>query len=316
MGPPLARGPISLREGEKWVRPPLGALMVPFWRLSISPMPRARLDITAVRAARLPLDAPVLLRASAWESDVDLPEGPPDVPEIELIADGVALVTVHGPLSKEPDTLCGWFDGYQGEQGIAARFERAMAAPNVQAVLLHVESPGGTSAGLEDAVRQMVEARELAGKPVAAFVKEACSAAYWIAASVCDAGIFGGETAEAGSIGSYVTHWEESVALEQEGVKPTLIADPPGKVAGNPYEPLSELGRARIERNVKGCTARFFAAVDAARGLSEKELRALDGDVLEGLAAVDAGLMDGVADLETTVSLALAVAEQRARKAS
>lgn len=277
-------------------------------------MPRARLDTTALRVARVPFDAPLCLRPAAWNSDVELPEDAPETPE--LIADGVGLVTVHGPLAEEPDTACGWWDGYGGEKGIAARFARAVASPAVKVVLLHFKSPGGTSAGLLEAARTMVRARDEAGKPVVGFIVECCSAAYWIAAAVCDGGLYGDETNEAGSIGSYIPHESIAALLEKEGIAMTLIADPPGKVAGNSYQPLDELGRARLERGVKTCTARFMGAVEVGRGLSEKELRALDGDILEGFDAVNAGLLDGVADLETTISLALALAEERAGKAS
>lgn len=273
---------------------------------------RVRLDRRALRLAGVPTDAALLLRLDAWESDVDLPESAPDHPE--YLSEGLALISVEGPLSKSPDTLCAWYDGYGGEDGIAARFERALAAPETRAVLIYFESPGGTSAGLEEAIGQMCAARDAAGKPVVGFVDQACSAAIWIAAAVCDGGLYGTERAEAGSIGSYVAHCEESKALEKEGLTVTLIADPPGKVAGNPYEPLSDLGRERIDRGVKACTARFVDAIEASLGIPAKELRALDGDVLEGVDAVEFGLLDGIADLQTTASLALALADERATK--
>ena len=277
-------------------------------------MPLARLDTTALRIARIPLDAPLCLRPTCWNGEIELPEEAPDVPD--LIADGVALVTVHGPLAEEPDRACGWWDGYLGEDGIADRLERAVRSPAAQAVLLHFKSPGGTSAGILEGITRMLRARDAGGKPIVGFVQEACSAAYWIAAAVCDGGLYGPEDGEAGSVGSYIPHESIAKMLAAEGVEISLIADPPGKVAGNPYQALDELGRSRLERGVKRCTSRFMAAVEVGRGLSEKDLRALDGDILEGIDAVGAGLLDGVADLDTTISLAQALAEERARKDS
>lgn len=277
-------------------------------------MPRVRLDVDALRAARVALDAPLCVRPSIWQSEIELPEEAPEPPE--MTADGVALITVHGPLAAEADQLCGWYDGYLGDDGIAARFERAISHPACRAVLMHFKTPGGTSEGILEGVRRMLAARIKANKPVLGFVKEACSAGIWIAAAVCDGGLFGEEDAEAGSIGSYVPHESIAGLLEKEGFAITLIADPPGKIAGNGYQPLDDLGRARIERGVKKCTARFIAAVTAGRpALTEEAIRTtLNGDVLEGFDAVAAGLLDGVADLETTVQLASAMADQRAQE--
>lgn len=260
------------------------------------------------------MDAPLCLRPSAWDSEAELPDEAPDAPDV--IAAGVGFVDIRGPLAEEPDTLCGWYDGYDGEDGIAARFERAVYHPDAVAALVQFKSPGGTSAGILECIRRMVRARDAVGIPVIGFVKEACSAAYWVASRVCNAGLYGDESAESGSIGSYIPHESIAAYLAKEGIAYTLIADPPGKVACNSFEALSDKGRARLERRVTACTARFVRDVETGRALSEEAIRALDGDVLEGFAAVEAGLMDGLADLETTVSLVLALAGERARKAS
>lgn len=275
---------------------------------------RVRLDSRALRGSGTPADAPLLLSRAAWGSEVELPDEAPDVPE--LIADGVALVVIEGPLAREPDTLCGWYDGYDGADGIAARVARALASPDVAALVVSFDSPGGTSAGLEEAIARMIAARDASGKPVIGHVKQACSAAMWIAACLCDGGLYGGISSEAGSIGSYVVHSEYSEALKMEGETVTVIADPPGKTAGNPWEPLSELGRSRIEQGVKDCTRRFYAAMEGARGLTTDVLIELNGAVLEGSAAVTQGLLDGLADFETVIQLALARVAERAGKAS
>lgn len=232
-----------------------------------------------------------------------------------MTPDGVALVTIHGPLAEEADQLCGWYDGYLGEGGIVERFEAAQAHPACRAVLLHFRTPGGTSAGILEGMRRMLAARAEFKKPVVGHVIEACSAGFWIAAGLCDGGLYGPEDGEAGSVGSYIPHESIAALLAKQGVAIELIADPPGKVAGNSYQPLDDLGRSRIGRGVKKCTQRFFAAVQAGRpALTEDVLRALNGDVLEGLDAVAAGLLDGIADLETTVQLASALADERAQE--
>ena len=268
-------------------------------------MPRARLDTAALRAAGLPLSAPLCLSPAAWETDIELPDEAPEAPD--FVAPGLAYVEIVGPLSKAPDTLCGWFDGYQGECGIVGRFRRALSAPEARALLIYFDTPGGTTEGLEDAIAQMLSLSALYQKPIVGWVDNALSAGYWIASRVCGT-LFGGVASQAGSIGSYITHVSIAGALAQEGEAVTLLANPPGKVAGNPYEPLSDLGRARFQRSVDACTGRFFADVEIARGIPAAVLAELNGDILEGAAAVQAGLLDGLSDLETTIQYALALA--------
>ena len=150
-------------------------------------------------------------------------------------------------------------------------------------------------------MRSMVEA---SGKPVVAYVDEqAASAAYWIAAGVADA-IYVPPTGRVGSIGCLAVHVDESGAAEQAGLRYTIIRDPAGKAAGSPLEPLTDVGRARLTRDVGAATAGFVAAVSARRNIAPEAIRGLDGDMLAGDAAVAAGLADGVSTLERVIALA------------
>lgn len=279
------------------------------------PAPRTfRLDRRALAQVGASVETPLCLARSAWGATFALATEAPGV--IELVPGptethtAVGIVRTTGPLAQAADELCGWYDGYEGPDGLVARFLETINAPEVGAVaILFDVSPGGTSAGLEEGVRRMVEARDATGKPVVAYVNVLCaSAAYWLAASLATHGIFGPIAAGVGSIGSYIPHDCIAGMLAQEGIVETLIADPPGKVAGAPSQPLDDLGRARIERSVQGCTARFIAAVSTARGLTPEAVRALDGDVLPLDLAVAAGLADGLGSLEDVLTLAAALA--------
>lgn len=247
-------------------------------------MPRTplafRLDSSALAQARVPLDAPLCLPRAAWQgvhalqatapSALEKYGGNPTGQRTE-----VAIVTVRGLLAQEADSACGWWDGYGGETGVVARFAEAVNDPCVGAVMFIWDSPGGTSAGLEEGVRRMTEMRDAAGVSVVSYINERCgSAAFWIASALSNGGIFGPVAAHCGSIGSYIPHTDISGALAQEGIVETLIADPPGKVAGAASKPLDDVGRARIERDVLACTSRFVEAVATSRGLTPEAVRA------------------------------------------
>ncbi len=154
--------------------------------------------------------------------------------------------------------------------------------------------------------------RTATGKPVAAYVDElAARGGYWLAAAMADAGIYVPRGGGVGSIGCFTAHVDESGALEQDGFKVTLVQDPPGKTAGAPTEPLDDVGRSRMVARVSDVASRFMAAVAAARGMSVEAVRELDGAVVYGPAAVAAGLADGVATLEQTISTVAVAAEKR-----
>lgn len=212
----------------------------------------------------------------------------------------VAIVSIMGPLSQRAETFCSWVDGYDS---IADRITKALNDPAVGGVVLHVDSPGGDVAGLEDAVRRIVEARDQSGKPVAVFVDELCaSAAYWLACGVADAGIFAPQAARIGSIGSYVVLVDERKSLEQQGTAIRLIRDPAGKAENHPADPVPDLAVARAQEMVGKVTARFYAAVTAERGLKPSIAPGLNGACLESEDALSVGLIDGIESLDSVVN--------------
>lgn len=273
-----------------------------------------RLDHKALAQARVGADSPLALRQSAWGTVFTLAEAPPSPPSPDDL--GVTLVSIEGPLAQEADQLCGWWDGYGGQNGITARITAALKDPGAGSVVVRFNSPGGVVAGLEESLRRMVAAREASGKEVFGIIdEECCSAAYRIAAVLCTAGLYSPVSGQTGSIGTYCAHVDESAALAEEGLAVTVIADPPGKVALASHQPLSELGRARLVRDIGALTERFIADVASARGVSPDAVRALDGDVREGPAAEAAGLIDGIGSLEDVMALATAAAGRKGTSA-
>lgn len=222
----------------------------------------------------------------------------------------VAIVRVSGPLAQKAFAdLCGYVDGYDA---ISARFTRAVADPAVGAVVLVFDSPGGDVAGLEEAVARMTRARDEAKKPVFAFVDElAASAAYWLASSLANAGVYAPGAALIGSIGCIGALVDETKALEQEGLVITLIRDPDGKADGHPAGPVSELATERTTELVKSAANRFYAAVGAARRMTVATVRGLNAAVFEAPKALANGLIDGVESREDVLRRAAAAIEQR-----
>lgn len=212
----------------------------------------------------------------------------------------VGVVDVMGPLSQRGEEHpCGYVDGYDW---IGDRLAAALDA--CDAVVLRIDSPGGDVAGLEESVRRMRAAADVAGKRIVAYVDElAASAAYWIAAGVADHIVIprGGCV---GSIGSFAMFVDATAASAADGLAVTIVRDPAGKAAGHPLGPVTDVAIERLQEQVSASTEDFITAVATRRGLSTTVLRALDGATLRGADAVAARLADAVGTFDDALRAA------------
>ncbi len=214
------------------------------------------------------------------------------------------IISIRGPLGQRAIyDMCGYIDGYDA---VVARFQQAHSDTETDVVVVDIDSCGGDVAGLEQAVDKMVETTARSGKPVFVYVNEAAfSAAYWIAAKIASPGGLSLPPAGAvGSIGCIGGLVDESGALEQAGLKITLVRVPDGKAEAHSADPVQPLADQRLRKRVGAAAERFFAAMASARGLSVDEVRAFNADTFQGSEAVKAGLADKVEDFESLVARA------------
>jgi hypothetical protein len=115
--------------------------------------------------------------------------------------------------------------------------------------------------------------RPWAQKPVVAVANSlAASAAYWIGCSASEFYVTPG--GEVGSIGVWQAHFDYSKALEEEGVKTTLVSAGKFKVEGNPYVPLDPEAQAFMQSRVDDYYDAFIqGAVAVGRGVSVDDVR-------------------------------------------
>ncbi len=232
------------------------------------------------------------------------------VEETAAVVPAVARVELRGPIEQRAgfhDECGAWSDG---NDAIAERLCAALRDPECGSVLFSVDSPGGSPVGLAEGVRRVVEAKAETGKRIVGWIDDgmAASAGFWWISCVCDV-IYMPRDGAAGSIGARFAHADLSAALNAEGVVITHFAWPcEGKIAFTPDQPLSDLARERGDRDINLIGETFGAAVATSRRLDIVAIRALKADLLMGPAAVAAGLVDGIATYEETMSYALALA--------
>lgn len=212
----------------------------------------------------------------------------------ELIHDGpVAIVPVLGVLTKDIPYL-----GTTYGQ-VRDLVEQALASPGVKSILLQIDSPGGLGDGLDEMAEYIAEARQV--KPIHAMVDgHATSAAYWIASAAQS--IAAGATAQVGSIGVRMEHWDWSGMFEAFGLKVTDLFSGDYKVAGSPNKPLSDRDREYFQQDLDWLRSRFVDQVASARGLSAQTVHDTQARIYNGLAAKELGLIDVVASPSKFIS--------------
>lgn len=208
---------------------------------------------------------------------------------------GVAVLPVQGVIAPKANMFTR-ISGGASAQMLQAQLQSAVADPRVTSVILDIDSPGGSVFGSPELAASVFElARE---KPIVA-VSDAmmASAAYWIG-SAANAVFISGLTVNVGSIGVVATH---SYRAQMPGSQTTEITAGRYKRMGTSLEPLSDEARAYLQAQVDQIYSVFVDAVAKQRGVSIDQVleHMADGRIFVGQQAIDAGLVDGVATLDT-----------------
>ena len=215
-------------------------------------------------------------------------------------ANGVAILPIVGSLVNRGAWI-GANSGLVSYEGIAAQLREAQADPDVRAILLDIDSPGGEATGMFSTANLVRTVNEV--KPVLAFINDvAASAAYGIASAARE--IVVSPTSMVGSIGVVLTHLDRSGELEDRGVKPTLIHAGAHKVDGHPFGPLSDAVRADLQAEVLKIYDQFVGLVAEGRAgrISAAAIRATEARTYLGADAIAQGLADRVASLDEVIA--------------
>lgn len=205
-----------------------------------------------------------------------------------VVTDRIAILPISGTLVNKTSSLQP-YSGMTGYNGIIARLNQAMSDPEVDGVMLDMDTPGGMVSGAFDCSDVIARMRDI--KPIWALSNDMnCSAGQLIASAASRRLVT--QTAATGSIGVLVAHSNYAGALDQAGVEITLIHSGIHKVAGNPYESLPDPVRARIQSQIDTLRQQFAEKVAGYTGLSVEKVLATEAAVYTGAQALDVGLAD------------------------
>jgi protease-4 len=187
----------------------------------------------------------------------------------------------------------------RGNQNRIEALER-LGRSRTSAVIVHIDSPGGTTAGAEqlyDALRELQSK-----KPMVVVVDGVAASGAYIAALSADH-VIANETSLVGSIGVLFQYPNFADVLKTIGIKVEEVKSSPLKAAPNGFEPTSPEARAAIEAIVLDSYAWFKDLVKNRRKMEDSQLaRVADGRVFTGRQAVGLKLVDGLGNEKTALA--------------
>lgn len=260
----------------------------------------ARFDRAAIE--HKPHEARVL-RPSAMIGEPLFTQGSGDQTPFNVYKN-VAIIPIDGELVNRGDWI-GASSGLVSYDGLKQQFAMARNDSRVKAVVIDANSPGGEAVGMTEVAASL---RALAAqKPVSVVANGIAASAMYGIASAAGRRYIGADSL-GGSIGTVLMHLEMSRALENRGIKATLIFAGAHKVDGNPFEKLPESVRQDLQSEVNKFYDLFVQTVAAGTGLQEEKIRGTEARLYIGQDAVDTGLFHEVATFDDVLNEAVAEA--------
>lgn len=232
------------------------------------------------------------IKPAAWFDDDDWEPREPTAAETrgyEIVA-GTAIIEISGTLVQKTGSLQP-FSGMTGYDGIRQCFLNALADPEVAAIVLDIDSPGGEVSGCFDLVDTIYQAR--GAKPIWSILNESAFSAGYALASAADR-ITVPRTGGVGSIGVVCCHVDWSKALSGAGIAVTFIQYGARKTDYCSEKPLSADARDRLQEEIDTMGRLFVDTVARNRNIAASVVQATEAATYLGAAGVDANLADAV----------------------
>lgn len=211
-----------------------------------------------------------------------------------LVSRGRAAFTTTGSIARV--NIEGLIRSDRDRVEALERLEKSKA----DAVIVHINSPGGTTAGSEQLYDSLMRLK--AKKPLVVVVEGLAASGGYITAIAADH-IVAQQTSLVGSIGVLFQFPNFSEVLKTVGVKVEEVKSSPLKAAPNGFEPTSPEAREALDSLVKDSYAWFKGIVKERRGMDDALLeKVADGRVFTGRQAVDLKLIDELGDEKTAIA--------------
>ena len=220
--------------------------------------------------------------------------------QAEVSVDSVGVITISGTIGYDGTTA--------SPEGLKAQLDRAAADEHIKAVVLRVNSGGGTATAGEEMAAYVKQFREETGKPVVVSSAATNASAAYEVSSQADY-IFTAKTTAIGSIGTAMQLTDVSDLLDKLGISVDDITSAQSKDSTYGTRALTDEERAYYQDMVNKINATFIENVAEGRNMDVEAVRALaTGLSFTGLDAVENGLADEIGTREDAIAKAAELA--------
>lgn len=244
------------------------------------------------------------------ETSAQLAQIPPPerVMRTDLQVPNIAVISILGTLVRRTGAMDA-ASGLTSYASISAQINAAINDPNVDAVLLDIDSPGGEAGGAFDLADEIVSARST--KPIWAVANDdAFSAAYAIACSA--ERIYLTRTGGVGSIGVIALHVDQTQRDALDGYRYTAIYAGDRKNDLSPHLPLSNEASTALQTEVDRLYEMFVTTVATNRGLDTQAVRDTQAGLFYAGDAIEAGFADAIGTADDALrALAMEVQQRK-----
>jgi len=237
---------------------------------------------------------------------VNLPPGPGPLTETELGGSGsakVLMLDLSGILSSTEG------EGFYPAPSPVARLKEALlkaaADSAVKAILLRINSPGGTVTASDMLYHELRMFKQKRNIPIVASILDVGASGGYYVAMAADT-VMAHPSSVTGSLGVIMVTMNAQGLLEKIGVQAVAVTSGPRKDMGSPFRAMTDEERTIFQTVINGLYEQFISVITQGRpNLSADTIRKLaDGRIYSGEQAKAAGLIDGIGYLEDAVELA------------
>ena len=215
------------------------------------------------------------------------------------IPDRVAVINIEGTIVCGADSKENLFQQANGITSgtIMKQIREAAADDSVKALVLRIDSGGGSATAAEEVGRELLRFKEQTKKSIVATMgNTGASAAYWIAACASDK-IYANATTLTGSIGVYMPYMNTEELFKKIGITSDKIKSGPYKDILTNDRPMTPEEKEILQNIVDEIYDQFVYTVSAGRRMETSKVRAIaDGRIYTGRQAKNIGLVDELGD--------------------
>jgi len=216
---------------------------------------------------------------------------------------GVSIIRIYGPI--DISSSYSPFDPYggTGSDAILKRLDEIKNNKNIKAVILRINSPGGTIGSVQE-ICQKIQEMKSNGMIFVASLADICASGGYYIASVANR-IIANPGTLTGSIGVIISDLEFSELMKKFGIKEQVIKSGKHKDLLSPFRSMTKEERNLLQDVVDDSYEQFFKTVYMNRKIPIMQLKKIaDGRVFTGRQAKEYGLVDELGNFDTAIKIA------------